>query len=206
MNYYDEIKAQIINNEITRKVKEYSQNRSNLETYYNVGKLLAEAGKHYGEGIIKEYAIRLTKELGKGYTESNLRYFRQYYYFSNRHTLCDKLTWSHYRTLLSVDEKEVDYYIRICVDNNLSVRELRERIKNDEYKRLPEETKRELIISSKYKVEALVKNPIIIKNSDHYEVISEKVLQKLIMENMALFLKELSNSLNKRSLFVVSFL
>ena len=191
MNYYDEIKAQIINNEITRKVKEYSQNRSNLETYYNVGKLLAEAGKHYGEGIIKEYAIRLTKELGKGYTESNLRYFRQYYYFSNRHTLCDKLTWSHYRTLLSVDEKEVDYYIRICVDNNLSVRELRERIKNDEYKRLPEETKRELIISSKYKVEALVKNPIIIKNSDHYEVISEKVLQKLILEDIPSFLKEL---------------
>ena len=74
---------------------------------------------------------------------------------------------------------------------NLSVRELRERIKNDEYKRLPEETKRELIISSKYKVEALVKNPIIIKNSDHYEVISEKVLQKLILEDIPSFLKEL---------------
>ena len=78
MNYYDEIKAQIINNEITRKVKEYSQNRSNLETYYNVGKLLAEAGKHYGKGIIKEYSQRLTVEFSKG------------------QAVPDQLTWCHY--------------------------------------------------------------------------------------------------------------
>ena len=58
MNYYNEIKEQIINNEITRKVKDYSKNRSDLKTYYNVGKLLVEAGKHYGEGIIREYSIR----------------------------------------------------------------------------------------------------------------------------------------------------
>ena len=51
MNYYNEIKEQIINNEITKKVKDYSKNRSDLETYYNIGKLLKEAGKHYGEGI-----------------------------------------------------------------------------------------------------------------------------------------------------------
>ena len=62
MNYYNEIKEQIINNEITKKVKYYSNNRSDLETYYNVGKLLSEAGKHYGEGIIKEYSIKLTNE------------------------------------------------------------------------------------------------------------------------------------------------
>ena len=65
MNYYDEIKEEIINNEITKKVKDYSKNRSDLETYYKVGKLLSEAGKHYGEGIIKEYSIKLTMELQK---------------------------------------------------------------------------------------------------------------------------------------------
>ena len=53
MNYYDEKKEQIINNEIIKRVKDYSKNRSDLNTYYNVGKLLSEAGKHYGEGIIK---------------------------------------------------------------------------------------------------------------------------------------------------------
>lgn len=71
MNYYNEIKEQILNNEITKKVKDYSKNKSDLTTYYNVGKLLSEAGKHYGEGIIKEYSDKLTKEFGKGYGLSN---------------------------------------------------------------------------------------------------------------------------------------
>ena len=73
MNYYDEIKNELINNEITKKVKDYSKNRSDLNTYYNVGKLLAEAGKHYGEGIIKKYSIKLTNELGKNCEITSLR-------------------------------------------------------------------------------------------------------------------------------------
>ena len=67
MNYYNEIKEQILNNEITKRVKDYSKNKSDLTTYYNVGKLLSEAGKHYGEGIIKEYSKRLTIEIGKSW-------------------------------------------------------------------------------------------------------------------------------------------
>ena len=54
--------------------------------------MLSEAGEHYGEGIIKEYSKKLTNELGKGYTEKNLKYFRQFYIFSKSHTVCDKLT------------------------------------------------------------------------------------------------------------------
>ena len=72
MNYYDEIKKELINNEITKRVKDYSKNKSDLNTYYNVGKMLSEAGNHYGEGIIKEYSKRLTYELGKGYSKRNL--------------------------------------------------------------------------------------------------------------------------------------
>ena len=68
MNYYNEIKEQILNNEITKRVKDYSKNKSDLTTYYNVGKLLSKAGKHYGEGIIKEYSKRLTIEIGKSYS------------------------------------------------------------------------------------------------------------------------------------------
>ena len=84
MNYYNEIKNELINNEINRKVKNYSINKSDLNTYYNVGKMLSEAGKHYGESIIKEYSERLTNELGKGYTQSRLRYFRRFMiYFQN---------------------------------------------------------------------------------------------------------------------------
>ena len=82
MNYYNEIKEQIINNEATKKVKDYSKNRSDLNTYYNVGKLLSEAEKHYGEGIIKEYSKRLTLELGKKYTVSLLYKIIQFYNIS----------------------------------------------------------------------------------------------------------------------------
>ena len=66
MNYYNEIKQELINNEINRKIKNYSINRSDLNTYYNVLKMLSEAGKHYGEGIIKEYSKKLTSNLEKG--------------------------------------------------------------------------------------------------------------------------------------------
>ena len=57
VNYYSDIKELLVNNELTKKIKDYSKNRSDLTTYYNVGKLLSEAGKYCGEGIIKEYSI-----------------------------------------------------------------------------------------------------------------------------------------------------
>ena len=63
MNYYSEIKDKLIDNEIYSKVKDYSKERHKLETYYEVGKLLSEAGKHYGEGIIKEYYKKLSTSL-----------------------------------------------------------------------------------------------------------------------------------------------
>ncbi len=76
MNYYDKIKNELVDNIVNKKIKDYSKNKYELERYYNVGKLLSEAGKHYGEGIIKEYSKRLTMELGKGYTVTRLKYMR----------------------------------------------------------------------------------------------------------------------------------
>ena len=196
MNYYNEIKEQIINNEITKKVKDYSKNRSDLNTYYNVGKLLSEAGKHYGEGIIKEYSKRLTLEFGKGYSPRNLRNMRQFYKISFKskwQTMSAKLSWSHYCEILWLDETKMGYYIKICEEQNLDVRSLRMRIKNKEYERLPEETKNKLETQEETKVDDLIKNPIIIKNSSNYEKISEKILQKLILEDIPSFLDELGS-------------
>ena len=194
MNYYNEIKEQIINNEITKKVKDYSKNKSDLETYYNVGKLLSEAGKHYGEGIIKEFSKRLTKEFGKGYTISRLKYIRRFYLvFSKSPTVSDQLSYSHYCEIIWFDSMKMNYYIQVTMENKLSVRELRGRIKNNEYERLPEETKNKIINNNEEKVEDFIKNPIIIKNTNNYEIISEKVLQKLILEDIPSFLKELGS-------------
>ena len=192
MNYYTEIKNELINNEITKKVKDYSKNRSDLTTYYNVGKLLSEAGKHYGEGIIKEYSKRLTEELGKGYTLTNLKLMRQFYKFSKSHTVCDQLTWSHYRKLLTIKKNdEVAFYIRICIEQNLSVRQLYKHIKNKEYERLDDATKDKLINNATPVVTDFIKNPIIIKNNTNKEIISEKILQRLILEDIPAFLDEL---------------
>ena len=194
MNYYNEIKNELLNNEITKKVKNYSINRSDLTTYYNVGKLLKEAGKHYGEGIIKEYSKKLTNEFGKGYTMTNLKYFRQFYVFSKSHTVCDQLTWSHYRTLLSLsDENTIEYYIKISEEQNLSVRELRTKIKNKEYERLDKKAKEKLKQKEELELPDLVKNPILIKSTSCYNETSEKVLQKLILEDLPSFLKELGS-------------
>ena len=194
MNYYDEIKNELINNEITKKVKDYSKNKSDLTTYYNVGKLLAEAGKHYGEGIIKKYSKRLTNEFGKGYTPTRLRYFRRFYEVLIKHpTVSDKLSYSHYCELIWFDIDKINYYIKITEEQNLSVRELRERIKNNEYERLDEETKNKLKNKEELKVPDLVKNPIQIRNTSDYNEISEKILQKLILEDIPSFLDELGN-------------
>ena len=195
MKYYEEIKQELINNEITKKIKDYSKNKSDLTTYYNVGKLLSDAGKHYGEGIIKEYSLKLMSEIGKTYNVRTLRRMRQMYIMFkdlNWSSVPTELTISHYTELLNLNNVvEINYYINIAIKQNLSYRELRQRIKNNEYERLPKETKDKLIKQENNNVQDFIKNPIIIKNNLNYNEISEKVLQKLILEDIPSFLSEL---------------
>ena len=195
INYYDEIKNELVNNEITKKVKDYSKNRSDLTTYYNVGKLLSEAGKHYGEGIIKEYSKRLTNEFGTKFGITLLKRIRQFYIVIEKGaTMSHQLSWSHYCELLPVNSiDKINYYIKITKEQNLSIRELRAKIKNNEYERLDESTKEKLKEKEELKVPDLVKNPIQIKNTSGNNEISEKVLQKLILEDIPSFLDELGN-------------
>ncbi len=194
MNYYNEIKNELINNEINRKVKNYSINKSDLNTYYNVGKLLLDAGNQYGEGIIKEYSLKLTEELGLGYSQRNLRNMRQFYKVSQKwQTLSAKLSWSHYCEILWFDDNKFQYYVKKTELNNLSIRQLRKRIKSNEYERLPESTKNKIINQDKSNMVDFVKNPIIIKKNSKYDIFSEKVLQKLILEDIENFLDELGN-------------
>ena len=195
INYYDEIKNELINNEATKKVKDYSKNKSDLTTYYNVGKLLSEAGKHYGEEIIKEYSKRLINEFRRNFGITLLKRIRQFYIVIEKGaTMSHQLSWSHYCELLPVNSiDKINYYIKITEEQNLSVRELRTKIKNNEYERLDESTKEKLKEKEKLKVSDLVKNPIQIKNTSGNNEISEKILQKLILEDIPSFLKELGN-------------
>ena len=197
MNYYDEIKNELINNEVTKKVKDYSKNKSDLTTYYNVGKLLAEAGKHYGENVIGKYANKLKIDLNKKYNERTLRRYRQFYNFVTNlkwSALPTKLSWSHITELMILsNEDEINYYISVVNDRNIGYRKLGEIIKNNEYGRIDEETKNKLKNKEELKVPDLVKNPIQIRNTSDYNEISEKILQKLILEDIPSFLDELGN-------------
>ena len=193
MNYYNEIKKELINNEINKTVKKYSINKGDLNTYYNVGKLLLDAGKHYGEGIIKEYSKRLIDDLNIKYDVSSLNKIKKFYILIKKMaTMSPNLSYSHYVELLPYDDlNKIRYYIKLIEGNKLSVRQLRERIKSNEYERLDDDTKNKLITNGETNVTDFVKNPIIIRNKYNNNDISEKALQQLILEDIPSFLKEL---------------
>lgn len=137
------------------------------------------------EDLKKKYSTRLLYKMLKFYNYCDLKILP---------TLSAKLTWSHFDELLSINNKsKINYYVNICEQQNLSVRQLRERIKNKEYERLDSKTKYKLIKNEDTKVDDFIKNPIIIKNNLNYEVISEKALQKMILEDIPAFLSELGN-------------
>ena len=113
MNYYNEIKNKLINNEIYEKVKDYSKERNKVITYFEIGKLLNEAGGKYGDRIIEEYSKKLMNEVGKKYNKSTLFRMKQFYnIFRNEKVapLAQQLTWSHYTELLPLrDLNKIKY-------------------------------------------------------------------------------------------------
>ena len=202
MNYYNEIKNKLIDNEVYKRVKDYSKNRNDLNTYYEVGKLLIEAqgGENrakYGDNLIKEYSKRLFNDIGRKYNITTLKRIRQFYLVVEKGApLAHQLTWSHYCELLPLkDINEINYYIQITIEQCLSKRKLRERIKNKEYQRLDDNTKLKLINKEEVNVNDFIKNPIIIKDrlGIDKENISEKILQRLIIEDIEGFMKELGD-------------
>ena len=200
MNYYNEIKNKLIDNEVYKRVKDYSKNRNDLNTYYEVGKLLIEAQggedrAKYGDGLIKGYSIKLTNEMGKKYDITILKRMRQFYLLILKGaTMSHKLNWSHYVEILKFNDiNEINYYIYITESYNLSVRELRERIKNKEYQRLDDNTKLKLVNKEELDIRDSIKNPIVIKDrlGIDKENISERILKDLILEDLDNFLLEL---------------
>ena len=193
-NYYNVIKEKLLEDIAYSAIKDMSKERHKSQTNYDVGEMLALAGKHYGENIIKEYSNKLTSELNKNYSITTLKYYRQFYYFAKSHSLSDRLSYTHYKELLSIkDEDKLNYYINITIEHNLSVRQLQDRIKTKEYERLDEETKLKLINKEDTTIIDLVPNPIVIKSSNikDKEHIKEYVLKETILTDLDNFLSQL---------------
>jgi predicted nuclease of restriction endonuclease-like (RecB) superfamily len=143
-NYVADIKQMLL----LARQKTYSViSATMVETYWQIGKRIVEEeqnGKeraNYGESILKNLSIALNAEFGKGFSYANLRNFRQFYLtYPNPeicYTVCSKLTWSHNRLIMRVDNLDArNYYLNECISQNWSVRLLERHIHTSYYQRI----------------------------------------------------------------------
>ena len=198
MQYLDSIKELIEKDIVIKKKHKLIEENSTLNTYFEIGRLIIEAqgGEErakYGNGLIKEWSRELTNLYGKGYDTSNLKRMRQFYLtFQKGGAVSHLLTWTHYRYILSLkQESKRNYYINLCIKQNLSSRQLIEKIKNKEYERLEYKDNIEIITDNKeVTIKDMIKNPILIK-VDSNDKLSEKALKQFILEKIEDFLLEL---------------
>ena len=194
-DYYTLIKNKLIDNEVYARVKDYSKERNKVITYFEIGKLLSEAGSKYGDNIINEFAKKLSIEFDKKYNYRTMYRMRKFYDIFNDEkltTVLSKLTWSHFINVLSLkDKNEIFYYLNNAIKKCQSVRELKCSITNKEYYKLPEYARNKLIANTKLELKDTIKDPIIINTNK--DIINEKALQLVILEDISSFLKELGN-------------
>ena len=199
-NIYKEIKNELLQSTIDKRIDTYFINKNELTHYYNVGKMIVDAqgGEErakYGDGLIKKISERLTKENIKGYSTRILNLMRKYYLFQKVHAVHAQLSWMHYRELLSLDNNnEINYYIDISLKEKIGYRQLHEKIKSKEYQQLDDKTKSKLINNEELNVYDSIKNPIYINtyNSNiSKEGIEEKALKSFILRDMNIFLLQL---------------
>ena len=137
---YDNIRNAIVEaqNKIVRTV-----NSTLVETYWKIGEqIFKECGENdraeYGSYVLKYLAERLTKEFGKGFSKTNLKYMKEFYLaFQKGHTLCDQLSWSHYRLIMRVENPQARaFYVEECAKCGWSTRQLERQIHSLFYERL----------------------------------------------------------------------
>lgn len=201
MNNYEEVETLVKKVEIGKAIKERQANNEITEAYWNIGKLIidAQGGKEkskYGDKLLKEWSEKLSKEYGKGYDYTNLSRFRQLYlYFPIIGPVGQQLNWTIIRTILPIkDKNKRNYYINLCIKNNLSKRELIKEIKSNSFERLEHKPDKVDIITSAI-VPAIIenfKNPILL-NLNGNKVENEKDLEKLIYSQLSYVFMQLGN-------------
>jgi len=184
-------------------------NRSIVDTYWNIGKLIVEEEQkgeqraEYGKGILKELGNRLTVEFGKGFNERNLRYMRQFFIvFSKWNAVRSELSWSHYRLLLKVENEQARlWYMTEAVKENWSTRALERQINSFYYDRLlvsknKTPVKKEAVEkTNELKPHDVLKDPYVLeflqlKNRSEY---TEGDLETALIDELQNFLLELGS-------------
>lgn len=195
--YYISIKEKILQSEIYDKARDYAKDRNKVKVYFEIGKLLSNAGKDYGKNIIKQYSEKLMLEVGKKYNYRTLYRMRKFYeLFDNEKltTLLSKLSWSYFNEVLSLKKSnEISYYLNQSIIKTLSVRQLREIIKSNEYDRLSVDTKNKMLNNQQLDLPDIIPNPVVIKVNDTIKELTEYALKELILNNLDDFLLQLGN-------------
>lgn len=193
--YYIELKEKALKVEIFDKARDYAKDKNKVNAYFEMGELLSKAGREYGKNIINNYSEKLMIEVGKKYNYRTLYRMRKFYeLFSDEKltTSWSKLSWSHYREVLSLkDIYEIKYYLDECESKNLTQRQLHELIKQKSYNRLSTEVKDKLINREQLKVNDLIPNPIIIRTNLLKEELTEYALKQSLLNSLDDFLNQL---------------
>lgn len=200
---YENIKSTLEN----ARQKAYSAvNFAMVEAYWEIGREIALAqGENeraeYGKGLLKYLSERLTLEFGKGFTISNLKYMRQFYLaFPISHALSDQLSWTHYRTLLKIEEKDArDFYMDECIKSNWSTRQLDRQINSFYYQRLLASKDRDLVRNEIQTLEKgpqpqdIIRDPYVLEflGLEQTPNLQERNLEQCLINHLQKFLLEL---------------
>ncbi len=205
LTYIQEIKSILTQ---ARQKAYVAINSAMVEAYWKIGERIVnkeQQGKDkaaYGEAILKELSIALTEEFGKGFSYANLRNFRQFYltYPDSEicYTLCSKLTWSHNRLIMRVDDINARrFYLKEAAEQSWSVRQLERNINTFYYQRLLSSKDKEDIFSNNNKdtlqVSNFIKDPYVFEFLNISQPISatEKEIESALIDKLQHFLLEL---------------
>ncbi|CAN1496928.1 YhcG, N-terminal [Flavobacteriaceae bacterium] len=203
MLYIQEIKQILIN---ARQQSYRAINTAMIEAYWKIGQkivLQEQNGKekaNYGEALLKELSKNLSTEFGKGFSSSNLRNFRQFYltYPDEQicYTVCSKLSWSHNRLIMRIDDPVArQYYLTESTQENWSVRTLERNIKTLYYNRLlsSKNISNNNINETSINIKDFIKDPYVFEFLDIPEPKShsEQEIESILIENFQVFLMEL---------------
>ena len=183
----------VIEIESNSRVRQLIDNEERIKGYYEIGRLLVEAQggetrAKYGDNLIKKWGDKLEEKYGKKYSRSNLFYMKQFYLeFPIIQSMIGQLSWTQILLLLPIkNENERNYYINQVIINNLSVRELRNEIKNKSFERLSYADKNNVKLitdthNNNLTIEDMIKDPIIINVNEDISELDEATIHKKII-------------------------
>ena len=200
--FYEQIKR--ILSEARNKVYQ-TANFAMVEAYWNIGKSIVEqqGGEEkaeYGVRLIAELSKQMTTDFGKGFTVANLKNMRQFYLtFPKSYALRSELSWTHYRLLMRVENKNArQFYIEEAIKSDWSTRQLERQINSFFYERLLSSQNKQKVSEEIQKLEPakvpedIIRDPYVLEflglnpKDDFYESDLEEALithlQKFLLE------------------------